>query len=106
MFIAQVIFSTSDESAKEILLNKAKNAKSDFEGFEGLIDAEVWKNETKSKVEYSIVSKWDEKKSFQNWVSRPSHVEEHKKMRKEEKEQQDSLKNKIEKTLKQYELFD
>ncbi|MGC9615929.1 hypothetical protein ACO2FM_09905 [Staphylococcus pasteuri] len=43
MFIAQVTFSTSDESAKEVLLKKAKNAKSDFEGFEGLIDAEVWK---------------------------------------------------------------
>ncbi|MGC9615930.1 hypothetical protein ACO2FM_09910 [Staphylococcus pasteuri] len=43
------------------------------------------KNETKSKVEYSIVSKWDEKKSFQNWVSRPSHVEEHKKNEKRRK---------------------
>lgn len=101
MFISQATFSTDEEAGKEILKNKADNAKTDFEGYEGLISVEVWKSESKSKVEYSIVSKWEDKKHFQNWVSRPSNVEGHKKMRQDNKPRPN-----IEKKLKKYELYD
>ena len=41
-------FSTKDEASKAILDNKASHAKQDFEGFEGFIDAQVWKSETEA----------------------------------------------------------
>ncbi|MDK9875777.1 MAG: hypothetical protein ACTIL1_11305 [Staphylococcus equorum] len=56
----------------------------------------------KSKILYSIVSKWKQKKDFQAWVMRPAHIEEHKHMRKEEK----TIPTKIEKQIKQFELLE
>lgn len=106
MFVAQAIFSTKDEASKAILDNKVSHAKQDFEGFEGFIDAQVWKSETGSKLEYAIVSKWNDKKDFQAWISRPSHVEEHKNMSKEKKENEEAKVSKIEKQIKKYELVD
>lgn len=106
MFIAQATFSTKDSDAKSILNNKMSHAKQDFEGFEGFIDAEVWKSEAGSKLEYAIVSKWHDKKDFQAWISRPAHVEEHKNMSKEAKDQAEATSPKIEKQIKKYELMD
>ncbi|PTE84204.1 hypothetical protein BUY79_06000 [Staphylococcus equorum] len=103
MFIAQANFTASLED-RAILDNKISHAKDDFSGYDGLIDVEIWKNETKSKISYSIVSKWNKKKDFQAWVSRPAHVEEHKNMRKEEKE--NTKPTSIEKQIKQFELLD
>ncbi|MFC6402449.1 antibiotic biosynthesis monooxygenase family protein [Mammaliicoccus sciuri] len=103
MFVAQAIFSTKDEASKAILDNKDSHAKQDFEGF---IDAQVWKSETGSKLEYAIVSKWNDKKDFQAWISRPSHVEEHKNMSKEKKENEEAKVSKIEKQIKKYEIVD
>ena len=101
MFVAQAIFSTKDEASKAILDNKVSHAKQDFEGFEGFIDAQVWKSETGSKLEYAIVSKWNDKKDFQAWISRPSHVEEHKAMHKKSKNDE-ADKPPFQKTLRQY----
>nr|WP_263314415.1 antibiotic biosynthesis monooxygenase [Mammaliicoccus sp. Marseille-Q6498] len=106
MFVAQATFSTKEPDAKPILDNKASNAVKDFEGFEGFIDAEVWKMETGSKLEYAIVSKWQDKKDFQAWISRPAHIEEHKNMSKEAKEKEEATYPKIEKQIKKYELMD
>ncbi|WP_432718003.1 hypothetical protein [Staphylococcus equorum] len=61
MFIAQANFTASLED-RAILDNKISHAKDDFSGYDGLIDVEIWKNETKSKISYSIVSKWNEKR--------------------------------------------
>ncbi|MDW8797489.1 hypothetical protein [Staphylococcus pseudoxylosus] len=103
MFIAQADFTTNIED-RAVLDNKALHAKDDFLGYDGLIDVEIWKSEKKSTISYSIVSKWLEKKYFQAWLSRPSHVEEHKQMRKAEKENTSSIN--IEKQIKQFELLD
>lgn len=89
---------------RAVLDNKALHAKDDFHGYDGLIDVEIWKNEKHSTTSYSIVSKWLEKKYFQAWLSRPSHIEEHKQMRKAEKENNSSIH--IEKQIKQFELLD
>lgn len=62
------------------------------------------KNETKSKISYSILFKWIQKEDFQGWVSHPSHIEEHKNMRKSEKENTVSVN--IEKQIKQFKLLD
>lgn len=106
MFVAQVTFSTKDLSVRSMLDNKISHAKEDFEGYKGFIDAEIWKNETKNKLEYAIVSKWNDKKDFQAWVSRPSHVEEHKNMNKESKNQEESKYKNIEKQIKKYEVVE
>lgn len=106
MFIAQVTFATKDFDVRSILDNKASNAKKDFEGFEGFRGAEVWKNETKNKLEYAIVSKWDHKEDFQAWVSRPSHIEEHKNMNKEAKEQENAKYKNIDKQIKKFEVVE
>lgn len=106
MFIAQVTFSTKDFEVRSILDNKASHAKEDFEGFQGFRGAEVWKSESKSKLEYAIVSKWDDKKDFQAWVSRPDHIEEHKSMNKETEEQEKAKYQKIEKQIKKYEIVE
>ncbi|MEB8085883.1 hypothetical protein NGH74_01715 [Staphylococcus pseudoxylosus] len=103
MFIAQADFTTNIED-RAVLDNKALHAKDDFLGYDGLIDVEIWKNEKHSTISYAIVSKWSEKKYFQAWLSRPSHIEEHKQMRKAEKENTSSIN--IEKQIKQFELLD
>ncbi|MGO1421389.1 MAG: hypothetical protein ACTHVR_10865 [Staphylococcus equorum] len=56
MFIAQANFTANIED-RTTLDNKAIHAKDDFAGYDGLIEVEVWKNETKYKISYSIVSK-------------------------------------------------
>lgn len=103
MFIAQADFTTNIEN-RAVLDNKALHAKDDFRGYDGLIDVEIWKNEKNSTISYAIVSKWLEKKYFQAWLSRPSHIEEHKQMCKAEKENTSSIH--IEKQIKQFELLD
>ena len=53
MFVAQATFSTKDLSSRSILDEKAAQVKEEFAGFDGLIEFEVWKNETnniKSKI--------------------------------------------------------
>lgn len=106
MFVAQVTFSTKDFEVRSILDEKASHAKEDFEGFQGFKGADVWKNETKTKLEYVIVSKWDDKKDFQDWVSRPDHVEEHKNMNKAAEEQEKAKYQKIDKQIKKFELVE
>ncbi|UEX89641.1 antibiotic biosynthesis monooxygenase family protein [Staphylococcus ratti] len=106
MFVAQVTFSTKDLESRSILDNKAKHAKKDFEGYEGLIAVEVWKNETKDKLEYAIVSKWHDKKDFQAWVSRPEHVEEHKNKNQTSKVQEEAKYSAIDKQIKKYECVE
>ncbi|MEB6061255.1 MAG: hypothetical protein ABC378_11055 [Staphylococcus pseudoxylosus] len=103
MFIAQADFTANIED-RAVLDNKALHAKDDFLGYDGLIDVEIWKNEKHSTISYAIVSKWSEKKYFQAWLSRPSHIEEHKQMRKAEKENTSSVN--IKKQIKQFELLD
>lgn len=103
MFIAQADFTANIED-RSVLDNKALHAKDDFLGYDGLIDVEIWKNEKHSTISYAIVSKWSEKKYFQAWLSRPSHIEEHKQMRKAEKENTSSVN--IKKQIKQFELLD
>ncbi|MCD8841683.1 antibiotic biosynthesis monooxygenase [Staphylococcus arlettae] len=105
MFVAQATFSTKDLSSRSILDEKAAQVKEEFAGFDGLIEFEVWKNETKNKLEYSIISKWNDKKDFQAWVSRPAHLEEHKNMNKE-KEQEKAKYENIDKQIKKYELVE
>ena len=100
MFVAEVAFSTNKEHEQQ-LYNKVKKTQSELHNVAGLKSSEVWTKSKSDDVEYVVVSKWDEKKDFQNWVARPSHVEEHKAMHKKSKNCE-ADKPPFQKTLRQY----
>lgn len=100
MFITEVAFSTTKENEQKLYDKVEKNA-NELVDVDGLIDAEVWTKSKGDEVEYVIVSKWQEKQHFQAWVSRPSHVAEHKEMNKKSKEG-DKPQSPFKKVLKQY----
>ncbi|NWK83369.1 antibiotic biosynthesis monooxygenase [Staphylococcus sp. GSSP0090] len=101
MFIAEVAFSTN-KAHEQQLYDKVKKTQSELhDDVAGLIASEVWTKSKADDVEYVVVSKWEEKKDFQNWVARPSHVEEHKAMHKKSKNGE-AEKPPFQKTLRQY----
>ncbi|MFP7494708.1 antibiotic biosynthesis monooxygenase [Terribacillus saccharophilus] len=100
MFVNQVIFEGAVD-AQDKIINKVKHTMEELQDVAGLNSAECWNKDTKNNdtIAYSIVTKWNEKADFVAWISRESHVAEHRAMRKEKKDQAPVMT----KTLLQYE---
>jgi len=95
MFVMQASF-TTDTEFEDRLQQKATKTKKEALEAEGNIDFECWRKYHKDEVEYVFVSKWKEQSDFKNWISRDSHVQEHKEMQKNpEKEDGFHLKKKM-----------
>ncbi|MDR1159332.1 MAG: antibiotic biosynthesis monooxygenase [Syntrophomonadaceae bacterium] len=72
----------------------------------GCIDEEIWINEAKEAIEYVIVSKWNDKKDYRNWMmANKEHAEEHRKMNQYYKDHPEIQRPKIVKKVKSYELY-
>jgi heme-degrading monooxygenase HmoA len=100
MFVNQVIFE-GDIANEDKIINKVKHTMEELTDVGGLYTAECWNKDTKKSdtVAYAIVTKWNKKQDFVAWISRESHVAEHRTMRKEKKDQAPVMT----KTLLQYE---
>lgn len=102
MFVNQVIFEGAVD-AQDKIINKVKHTMEELTDVAGLHSAECWNKDTKKSdtVAYAIVTKWDQKADFVAWISRESHVAEHRAMRKEKKDKDQAPV--MTKTLLQYE---
>lgn len=68
--------------------------RSDLKSAPGLISSECWWKESSNTAGFSLVSKWDDRDSFKNWM-KESHKDGHKRPK--------SSELKITKTLYQFE---
>jgi heme-degrading monooxygenase HmoA len=102
MFISQACFKGAKLNEQKIITKLQKTMK-ETSNVEGLISTECWLNENKDRVEYVLVTKWENKEYFKKWVTREEHVEEHKEMHKQ-KQQVLQEEVQLKKTLCQYEM--
>lgn len=72
----------------------------------GSLSREIWMNETKKEIEYTIVTKWNTKKDFQNWIGREEHLEHHRKMAQYYKDHPEAVRPKIDKKMKSFTLYE
>ncbi|MED4074527.1 antibiotic biosynthesis monooxygenase family protein [Priestia endophytica] len=102
MFISQVCFEGAKLNEQKIITKLQKTMK-ETRNVEGLISTECWLNENKDRVEYVLVTRWENKEYFKKWVTREEHVEEHKEMH---KQKQQGLQEEVQlkKTLRQYKM--
>ncbi|AVX06704.1 MULTISPECIES: antibiotic biosynthesis monooxygenase family protein [Priestia] len=77
MFVVNASFET-EKKFEEQLKQKANKNKAEIEAAKGNLSFECWKKYSADKVEYVLVSKWEDKQFFQAWISREEHVNEHK----------------------------
>lgn len=77
MFISEVIFE-SERVNETVIRQIMKNKKDGTVNVDGLISAECWWKETADTVGFALVTKWNSKEQFQNWL-RESHSGGHKK---------------------------
>jgi heme-degrading monooxygenase HmoA len=104
MIIEAVTFTVPIGNKEEFQKKIEKDAATELAP--GCIDQEIWVNETKEEIEYVIVSKWNDKKDFRNWMSaNKEHAEEHRKMIQYYKDHPEIQRPKIEKKVKSYELY-
>lgn len=77
MFISQIIFESELEN-KEIIRDIMEKKSSDAKSAEGMLSHECWWKEDSKTAGFSLVIKWDDKESFQNWM-KETHKDGHKK---------------------------
>ncbi len=71
----------------------------------GCISQEIWVDEKAEEIEYVYVSKWNDKKDFQNWLSRPEHAQGHQEKNQYYKDHPEIERPKIVKKSKSYKLY-
>lgn len=103
MIIEVVTFTVPIENKGEFQKKIEKDAATELAP--GCISQEIWVHETKDEIEYVIVSKWNDKKDFQNWFGRKEHAEGHRKMIQYYKDHPEIQPPKIVKKAKSYELY-
>lgn len=102
MFVMNASF-TTDKQFEDRLQDKAEKTKNEALEAKGNIDFECWrKYHHNEEVEYVFVSKWEEQSDFKNWISRDSHIQEHKDMQKNP-EKDDAFK--LKKKMRSYEVL-
>ncbi|MDY0943861.1 antibiotic biosynthesis monooxygenase family protein [Priestia megaterium] len=102
MFISQACFE-GDKIIEHKIITKLQKTLKETINVQGLISTECWSKENKDRVEYVLVTKWENKEHFKKWLTREEHVEEHKEMNKQKKQgSQEELQFK--KILRQYEV--
>lgn len=76
MIIQTVAFIIKKEGKERFEAKTSKDVAS-MVGFPGCLSSECWFSEDKNTCEFMLVSKWENKKEFQNWLKRPEHLQEH-----------------------------
>lgn len=76
MLINMVTFEVLPEG-KETFFQKTQHNIASLKKTDSCLGAEFWYNETAKSIEFTIISRWNDKKDFQNWLKRPSHLQEH-----------------------------
>lgn len=79
MFVMNASF-TTDKQFEDRLHDKAVNTRKEALEAQGNIDFECWRKYHNEEVEYVFVSKWEKQADFKSWISRDSHIQEHKEM--------------------------
>ncbi|MBO0422084.1 antibiotic biosynthesis monooxygenase [Enterococcus plantarum] len=100
MIVQTVTFIIKKEGKERFDAKTGKDVASMLE-FPGCISSECWYTENKDTCEFMLVSKWQSKKDFQNWLKRPEHLQEHREAH-QNKEATPSIV--IEKIRKSYEV--
>ncbi|WP_085520550.1 antibiotic biosynthesis monooxygenase family protein [Tuberibacillus sp. Marseille-P3662] len=104
MFVMNASF-TVDKAHEERLAQKCRQNDQDLKEAQGRISHEFWHKDHGETVEYVIVSKWESEDDFKQFISREDHVQEHKAMNKERKENPENH-FKVDKKLRSFEVFD
>lgn len=76
MIINMVTFEVLPEG-KETFFKKTTDNIASLKSTDTCLGAEFGYNETKKSVEFTMISRWHDKKDFQHWLKRSSHVQEH-----------------------------
>lgn len=85
MFVMNASFE-AEKQFENKLIEKAEDTGKEARQAEGNISFECWRKDHGETVEYVLVSKWNEQADFKVWMSRESHVQEHKEMQQKRKE--------------------
>ncbi|MBO0440030.1 hypothetical protein DOK67_0000185 [Enterococcus sp. DIV0212c] len=99
--IVQTVAFIIKKEGREIFEAKTSKDVASMVGFSGCLSSECWFSEDKDTCEFMLVSKWQSKKDFQNWLKRPEHLQEHREAHKN-KEAKPSVV--LEKIRKSYEV--
>ncbi|ALS03218.1 antibiotic biosynthesis monooxygenase [Enterococcus silesiacus] len=100
MIVQTVTFSIKKEGKEMFEAKTTKDVASMLE-FSGCISSECWYTEDKDTCEFMLVSKWESKKDFQNWLKRPEHLQEHREAHKNKEAKPSFV---LEKSRKSYEV--
>ncbi|WP_265457454.1 antibiotic biosynthesis monooxygenase family protein [Enterococcus sp. HY326] len=76
MIIKTVTFEVVPEG-KGHFQEKIKKDLASLKTAAGCLSSEAWLQENKRSIVFQLVSKWQDKKDFQNWLKRPEHLAEH-----------------------------
>ena len=74
--IVQTVTFIIKKEGKEMFEAKTSKDVVSMLGFSGCLLSECWFTENNT-CEFMLVSKWQSKKDFQNWLKRPEHLQEH-----------------------------
>lgn len=97
MIIQTVTFIVKKEE-KEHFEEKTKRDVASMRSFDECISSECWVNKTKDTYEFMLVSKWENKKAFQQWLKRPEHLQEHREAHQNKQERPSYVIDKIRKS--------
>ncbi|MGC6769157.1 antibiotic biosynthesis monooxygenase family protein [Enterococcus sp. LJL51] len=97
MFVQTVAFIIKKEG-KETFENKTKKDVASMQAWENCLSSECWYAETKDTCEFTLVSKWQDKKDFQAWLKRPEHLEKHRAAHKNKESRPEIVLDKIRKS--------
>lgn len=75
--IVQTVAFIIKKEGKEMFEAKTSKDVESMLSFEGCLSSECWFLENKESYEFTLVSKWETKRDFQNWLKRPEHLQEH-----------------------------
>ncbi|MEI5994952.1 antibiotic biosynthesis monooxygenase family protein [Candidatus Enterococcus mansonii] len=76
MIVQTVTFIVKKEG-KELFEAKTSKDVASMQSFKNCLSSECWFSERKDVCEFMLVSKWESKKDFQNWLKRPEHLQKH-----------------------------
>ncbi|MBP1048105.1 antibiotic biosynthesis monooxygenase [Enterococcus sp. BWM-S5] len=99
MIVQSVTFIVRKEG-KEHFENKTKKDVASMLEREACLSSECWYAEAKDSCEFTLVSKWQTKKDFQEWLKRPEHLQQHREAHKNKDASKPSLV--LEKSQKSY----
>lgn len=85
MIIQSVRFIVKKEG-KEAFEHKTRKDVTSMLAFDGCLASECWFTEDKNTCEFQLVSRWETKKDFQNWLKRPEHLQKHREAHKADQE--------------------